>query len=254
MKKSVNFAFYLAYCELKQMERYLDLINSSIEENKGKLSEDLEAGAKDLSGEDRYVYLIDYKDEMDEFEVDMPRILFSGVLTTWFSFIENHLVDICSKSGLKISIGFDDKWRSTSGMWRAHDFLSKGVGYEIDNSMWDKLTKISKIRNIIVHQDGKLAFSFEDNTGDMIRLRLLDNTFVYTSDLGDLKKGRSLASYLEQEQLIRYAQALYIFPSYIYCKGLISFGIDFLGKIYEDLEALGVVKKDKIGVIISTDK
>ena len=56
MKKLVNFSFYLAYCELKQMERYLDLINSSIEENKGKLSEDLEAGTKELSGDDRQEY------------------------------------------------------------------------------------------------------------------------------------------------------------------------------------------------------
>ena len=251
MKKSVNFAFYLAYCELKQIERYLDHINSTIEENKGKLSEDLEIGAKELNGDERHEYIENYRDEIDEFEVDMPRILFSGVLITWFSFIENHLADICSKSELKISIGFDDKWRSTEGMWRAHDFLSKGAGYQIDNSMWEKLTKISKIRNIIVHRDGKLEFSFEDDTGDMIRLRLLGNTFVYTSDLGDSKKGRSLASYLEKEKLTRYSQFLYIFPNYAYCKSLISFGIDFLGKIYEDLEALGVVKKDKIRVSIS---
>ena len=255
MKKSVNFSLYLAYYELKQMDRYLDFINSSIEENKGRLREDLENGAKELSDDERHEYFENYRDEIDEFEIDMPRMLFSTFLVTWFSFIENHLTDICSKSGLKISIGFDDKWRHTEGMWRAYEFLSKGADYQIDNIMWGKLTKISKIRNIIVHQAGKIDFSIKNKTEDMTRLRLFENTFVYTSALGDSRKGTPLVSYLEDEQLTRYYRGfLYVFPSYTYCKGLISFGIDFLGKIYEDLESLGVVKKDAIRVAISLNE
>ena len=113
---------------------------------------------------------------------------------------------------------------------------------------------IGTILGRLTHQDGKINFSADDDSENKTKIKLSGNKLVYTADLGSSKKGSSLASYLEKERLTRYSQYLYISPSYIYCKGLVLFGMDFLVRIYDDLETLGFIKKDKIRVGISLPK
>jgi hypothetical protein len=94
--------------ELKQMERYLDLLNSAVVENKKKFEASIEEVVKSLTEREKAAFYEFNEDDFAEVSRDFPRLLFSSFVVSWYSFMEIHLIDFCKYRKLKISISIQD--------------------------------------------------------------------------------------------------------------------------------------------------
>ena len=225
---SLNVFHWVISEELKQMDRYLDLLHTAINDNEEQLEASIQKHASNLSVEEREKFYEAYEDEFFEVSADFPRLLFSSFVVSWYSFIEINLVGFCRNRKLKISISIHDNENYGEGIRRAYNFLNRAAGYQIDNAHWQELTRIGKTRNRIVHNNGILPFSFSNTFNNSIPVKVNDDETIHVQIEADL------CQYLQAHNLLEYRGLFQITPTFKYCKYLVDFGLEFFGKLYKD--------------------
>lgn len=235
MKKKLfnkNVVYWLVTFELDQMDRYLDLIQSSISER----FDEIEAAYKNdmgenLSEDEAEMLEEKYTDEFIEIGRDFPKRLLSSFIVAWYSFVEQKMLDICVKLDLKIQVRPNDTENFEKGIRRARKFLLVAQEYEINARHWQELIAISRLRNFIVHEGTQIIGKYKkpDNVAT-ITLKLDDGIDMFFPLKPDLY------SYLQQHNIIEQSgMFLEIIPSFDYCKYLVLFGRDLFSKLYTDL-------------------
>ena len=97
----------------------------------------------------------------DEYHSDLFEELISfryGLLMTIYIYLESSLMEICSLVGSVNSITLQPKDVSGKGITRYKKYLTKVVGLNLSdqNILWEKLTNLNLVRNVIAHSNGKL--------------------------------------------------------------------------------------------------
>jgi hypothetical protein len=218
--------YQLVISELEQMARYLDLMNSGIQDNQQKLEADLKAMTNNMTEEERSDFYDFHEDDMIEAGSDFPTWLFSSFIINWYSFIEYQLISLCKILGFKISASIQDNTRPLEGIGGASKFLKEAEKYKIDNAHWAELQKVRKIRNKLVHEGGILILK-PTKSKHSKQIDLGEDGVLYLPIDSDLYR------YLSEHNLYRVGQSRFT-PSYTYCKHLVKFGTDLLTKIYKD--------------------
>jgi hypothetical protein len=219
-------SYQLVISELEQMARYLDLMNSGIQDNQQKLEADLKAMTNNMTEEERSDFYDFHEDDMIEAGSDFPTLLFSSFIISWYSFIECQLISLCNILELRISVSIKDNIRHYEGIRRAYKFLDEAANYKIDNAHWQELLKVGKIRNKLVHEGGILILK-PTKSNPSTQIDLGEDGVLY------LPIDSDLYHYLSEHNLYCVGQSRFN-PSYTYCKHLVKFGTDFLTKIYKD--------------------
>lgn len=225
---SFNVGHWLISYELEQMERYLDLLNSAINENQKEFDASIEKITSTMSEDEKESFYAFNEDEFIEVGSDFPRLLFASFVVSWYSFVETHLINFCRNRNLKIAISIQDNENYGEGIRRAHNFLIRAAGYHIDNVHWQELTRIGKTRNKIVHNNGALSFSHLEGLNNSIPVKVDENITYY------LQIDKDFYGYLQTHNLLEFTGLFYIMPTYEYCKHLIKFGLSFFEKLYKD--------------------
>ncbi|MFL6214210.1 MAG: hypothetical protein ACJ74J_10015 [Blastocatellia bacterium] len=105
------------------------------------------------------------------FEYLFPNLQRRSALITLFSFFEHELDALCDLfiRTEKILVSLNDM-RGT-GIDRSILFLIKIVGLPVDKNtaLWQEIKNVQKIRNLIVHNDGKLKDRSGNAVGDLIK-------------------------------------------------------------------------------------
>lgn len=223
-----NVGNWLITHELEQMDRYIDLLNAAIGDNQKQLEASIEEVAKTMTESEKSEFYEFNEDDFAEASQDFPRLLFSSFVVSWYSFIEIHLMDFCKSHKLKISITIQDNENYGEGIRRAYNFLSRAAGYKINNEHWQELIRAGKTRNKIVHNNGKVSFSFDEDNSS-VPVTYGDNT-IY------LKLENDLYKYFEKHKLLETRGIFYVTPKFDYCKHLVKFGHEFFGNLYKDFE------------------
>lgn len=136
----------------ESIQRYRDKVGTTVREE--NLGEGADFSTRIHQGLDDETWDLD-----TIFETHFPNLQRRSALITVFSFLENELDELCrlcqEEQSLKIAI----KDISGKGIERATTYLDKIVGINTGRSapIWRELTSIQKVRNIIVHQNGKLG-------------------------------------------------------------------------------------------------
>lgn len=224
------FAIFDEY-ELDQMSRYLNVISKAIEEEKREFETFAQKSMNGLSEDEVEQFMWVYEDDYSEIAEKFPRLLFSSFLVSWYSYIENRLVQLCRRKKLEITVRFEDNIRFGSGIDKVKLFLKKSAEYEVDPKHWQELMHIRKIRNIIAHNGGRLPISRSETRksvpwkfeGEVISYLLLDGNFY---------------NYLNGHELIDLKGVLFVIPCQSFCRHLIAFGKELLMKIYSDIEMI----------------
>lgn len=216
--------YQLVISELEQIARYLDLMNSGIQDNQQKLEADLKAMTNNMTEEERADFYNFHEDDMIEAGSNFPTLLFSSFIITWYSFIEYQLISLCKILDFKISV--QDNTRPIEGIGGSYKFLNEAEKYKIDNAHWAELRKVGKIRNKLVHEGGILILK-PTKSNHSTQIDLGEDGVVYLPIDSDLYR------YLSEHNLYRVGQSRFT-PSYTYCKHLVKFGTDLLTKIYKD--------------------
>ena len=99
----INIRAWLISHELDQMARYLDLVDEGIGQRLDELEESYKADMAREITEDEYVLLEDhYTDAFIDAGNDLPRLLGSSFVVTWYSFVEQTLLELCEQLNLRI--------------------------------------------------------------------------------------------------------------------------------------------------------
>ncbi len=225
----INISHWFVNYELEQMAKYLDLVVVALQDNQKNLMESFEAETKDMTEAEKSDFDQFHEDDYIEAGSDFPRLLFSSFVVTWYSFTENHLIDLCAKRGLRIMLSIRDSEHYGEGVRRACKFLNDAANYRIDSDHWQELLYIGRVRNKIVHEGGRLTYSYINSESKSVQIKLSDDEFAFLHVDSDLYR------YLQKHNLIEFTGLYYVTPSYDYCKHLVSFGKELFTKIYEDL-------------------
>ena len=217
--------------KLEQMSRYLDSVNSAIQDSQKQLLTDLEAVAKNIDEEEKIEFYNFYEDDLIEIGSNFPILFFSSFLIGWYSLIEHELTSLCKVLDLKILVSIQDDLRYGEGIRRAYKFLDKSVGYKIYDVHWQELVKIGRIRNKLVHEGG-LLIPKPTKSQPSVQVNLDESGIIY------VPIDEELYRYLSEHSLYHLGE-LNLTPNYFYCKHLVDFGIEFLTKIYKDFDLTG---------------
>jgi hypothetical protein len=94
----MNIRYLLIRFELEQMERYLELLQSSISQRFSELEVDYKNQMWIGLSKEEAIRLEDhYTDQLFEVARDFPRGLLSSFIVAWYSFVEQELLDICEQ-------------------------------------------------------------------------------------------------------------------------------------------------------------
>ncbi len=220
---------WLIRFELQQMNDLLDVLSVALQDYEQKLedaytAEELEN--LDDEGEKEYEHYLDIFSSMFG---DFPRRLYSSFLVSWYSIVEDTLTQLCIDLNLTILVRFQDQEGFGSGFQRAKNFLIESGQVNINQTDWQEMEFIRKIRNQIVHKGGKFQISREKPDRIQAPLASTYDGLYY------IQIDKQLYDYMERYSLLHFYNTFLINPSLEYCRYLVDFGKNFFSKILSDL-------------------
>jgi hypothetical protein len=221
-----GIGFLIIEFELEGMSAYLAFFGGSLQQQLNQLEasyqEDIASAMTEYEVDNADNY---YSERFQEAEREFPQLLLLSFITTWYSFVEQRLLDLCDEFQLKTSIKSKDK-----GIVLARNLLKEAEGYTFDARHWQKLTDINKLRNRIVHKGKRFSGSYDKPKGHVISYVIRNEWTFY------VPMEKQLHNYLEKNNLILHAgTSVEIMPTLDYCRSLITFGRELFSKLYADL-------------------
>ncbi len=230
------YLFLTLQLELHQMTKYLELVQDSLSQNiieiEADFQEDIDRGKfSDMDEDEAFALLEQHEDAVFELSRSIPQFILCGFIISWYSLVEQKLLDLCQALDLSVSIGPKDNESMGKGIRRARRFLLKAKDYEIDNRHWQELITIGRLRNILVHEGKHLSCHY---------LKPDDKYVIYSSEDGltlYIEVEDELFRYLQQHNLLKISVPPHIdiLPSFEYCEYLLEFCEEFFSKLYKDL-------------------
>jgi hypothetical protein len=215
---------WLLRTELEQMESFLDLLHTAINDSKEQFNASIEKEAKTIPEDQSQDFYEAYADDFIELDADFPRLLLSSFIVSWYSFMEDHLISFCRSRKFKT----EDKETHGWSIRHAYNFLQKTTGKTIDKDHWDELNRIREVRNIIVHSHGKIHYSPYEAASKTTPVNLDGDVTLH------LKIKKSVLDYLQINNLFEPRGLFFITPTLEYCKYLVKFGKELLLKLHKD--------------------
>jgi len=206
--------FFLEY-EISQIQYHLKFNSSAMNNYQGIFRQWLLDKSKDMPKTQKETFLSLHTDELTNMHFALPTIFYSSFIVTWFSFVEANLLEICKKLDFKVTIGVKEKIDIRDGVDRARAFLSKGAGYNFEKNIWDEIIFIRKIRNIIVHHQGRIDYSYFKTEQNAVRLKPFGDEIYIPID-------KNFLEYLENNNLYNIFEYFEICPNHGYCQHLVN--------------------------------
>ena len=229
----MNISLWIIKFELDQMSNYLELVGSAIEQRLEEIEEIFSKEAKHEMSEIEAMFFNDrWTDEYFDTGRGFPQLLLTSFIIAWYAFVEQQLFKLCDDLRLKITVRPRDNSNFGKGIWRAKKILENGKGYFIKETHWKELTKISQLRNLIVHSGTDISWSYVKPNKRFVSHGLDDDkkTNVY------LEIDEDFYQHLTRHKIIEHKSiSSEIRPNFEYCNYLINFGRDFFSKIHSDL-------------------
>jgi hypothetical protein len=229
---------FLEY-EISQIQQFLTFNSSAIKQYRGTFEQWLLDTSKDMPKKQKEAFLLSNTNELSNMHFAFPPIFFSSFVVTWFSFVEVNLLEICKRLDLKATIEVKEKIDIREGIDRAWVFLRKGAEYDFEKNVWDEIIFIRKMRNLIVHNHGRIDCSNSKPE------KKFENNFVKLKPFGDeiiyVQIDKNLFDYLKMYNLYYVFEYFEIRPSREYCQHL----VDLAKELFNDLDKKLPPKKDE---------
>lgn len=152
----------------------IEIFDSFVEKLEKKIAEELDTFEDDIEelefeypdGSD-FGQIVRVKDGLDDISWSLeavfldyfPNLQRKAHVISLFSFFESSLKELCLRyqTEIQAKVTFTDLAGRGVSKYRA--YLDKVVGLEFDkvNQRWDQITNIKKVRNKIVHNEGKVS-------------------------------------------------------------------------------------------------
>lgn len=188
-KKNVrNWHQYDVGLSVELIESFVEGIEKQAEESVAKYEKEKVTHVLEEAPEAGYARIVEVHQGLDDETWDLagifseyfPSLQRRSALLTVCSYFEHELDKLCllyqSEKGFKLALSD----LSGKGVDRSTTYLEKVAGLNVhkESKEWDHIKKIQNIRNVIVHQNGKLR----DHKGNPIKAAIdYKNQMVYLS-------------------------------------------------------------------------
>jgi hypothetical protein len=228
----MNLGYWLVEVELEQMAKYLDLVQNSLQQHLEEIEKAYQEDMAREMTEDEEAFLeSNYTDDFIEAGRNFPQLLLLSFIVTWYSFVEQELIDLCQRLKLSITIGPKDEEYLDKGIRRARKFFLKAKNYEIDANHWQELVSIGKLRNRIVHEGKRLSCDYRKPDRNSVPYLGDEGVTIY------IIIEEALFRYLQKHDMIEISGPPFIdiVSTFEYCKYLVEFSKEFFYKLYTGL-------------------
>lgn len=239
-----NEFLFLEY-EISQIQQFLRFNRSAIEHYRGTFEQWLSDKSKDMPENQKEEFLSYYTDKLADMHFAFPSAFFSSFVVTWFSFLEINLLEICKKFDLKVKIGVKEKIDIREGIDRARIFLSKGAGYNFEKNSWEEISYIRKMRNLIVHERGRIDYSYTKTKENAVELKPFGDETIY------VQIEKNFFDYLKSYNLFDVFEYFEIRPSYEYCQHLVNLAEELFNDLDKKMPRKKKTRKKEICSIIT---
>lgn len=166
-----NWIFYMRE-ELSILNAFAIGTEKHILDSKENFKGSIEEEVIEIDKEEGIMQVVYHKDGLDDVTFHLESIFLShfpnmhrqSVLITLYSFLENSLLVLCNryKKELELKINLSDI--NGKGIGKYKKYLVKVVGLDLSeiNAVWQHITNIQKIRNVIVHDRGYIKADNEE--------------------------------------------------------------------------------------------
>lgn len=196
---------------LESLRSYCNSLEELLQQNKVEHENALNAGQ--LTWEEDYYH----SGELSRFDGVFPKILRSSFLVACYSYLEYELTDYCRYLRKEHSLPLDVNDLKGSGIERASKYLNHIAKLDFPDTdlSWNEIRYLNKIRNFIVHNEGRLD---------------------------DSKKAEAVRDYIsKRSDLLSLDEDEAIILSGEYCKHI----IDILMAFFNALDKIRKVKDEK---------
>ena len=160
---------------IELLESYIEGVEEQADESIIRFNKEKQTHVLEEYPEEGYTRVVDVHQGLDDESWDLetifgeyfPSLQRRSALLTVCGFFEHELDKLCllyqKEKRFKLSLSdLKDK-----GIDRSATYLEKvaGINAHKDSNEWSHIKKIQKIRNVIVHQDGKL----QDHQGNLVK-------------------------------------------------------------------------------------
>jgi hypothetical protein len=154
----------------------------------------------------------------------LSQLSYSSFILLWYSCVEAELIRFCRK------LGMPPEYSKGTGIGRAKEFF-KERGYQIDNTHWEKLKGVRKLRNLLAHSGNVL---------DLYHSRPKDNFTEYSCESEEVRyvemKKHALTYLRNNNMITEFSRHIEIDPKPQYCEELIELASDLFQKIHNDFK------------------
>lgn len=214
------------------MSRYLDHLGPNLDESAARLRRAFQKRMEDTPRDQLNGLRGMYEEEFSNLNRDFPRCLYSGFVTTWYSFVEFSLLNLCEMLNLRIEVSAFDKPMRAIGGPRARKFLQEALDYTVPPRYWQEVSFVRRTRNRLVHELGRVrAGRIQPEEEARYVERAIEGEVFY------LPLDQNLANYLDRHQLLDFIGPYFLIrPDYEFSSHLIEFADEMFHTIQQDID------------------
>ena len=157
---------------MELIESFVEGVEKQAEESTNRYRDQKETSVVEVFPEEHFARVVETHQGLDNESWDIeslfteyfPSLQRRSALLTVYSYFEHELDKLCLLYQSEKSFKLNLSDLNGKGVKRSINYLEKVAGIDTskESEEWDHITKIQKIRNVIVHQSGKL----NDRQGD----------------------------------------------------------------------------------------
>lgn len=149
---------HLADLELEQISDYADMIERFLSGELKEFEAQMTERAQKLEENERSELYEHYSDDFAKLADEFPNIMRASLFTYTYSFLEHGLVNLCDNCHRRGHLALAPSDLKGEGILRAKTYLKKvaGLNFPDNTRAWQDINTLRKIRNVVIHSDGRL--------------------------------------------------------------------------------------------------
>src|SRR3990167_4228334 len=170
-------------------EKYLDFIKTTVQQDEERVKQEEAKISKvvtekeEVTDENNFISVDDYLADLFGDHKQLEQIMYRSFVISIFAFIEAKIVDLCKHiKEERVQLFSYTDLSGARGIGQSVKYLEKVLmldKFPINNKLYDEFNIAHKIRNYLVHEEGKIK------SEDTIKIKI---TFEYAKSLIALNK------------------------------------------------------------------
>jgi len=171
--------------DIRHIRKYLDILKSALQNEFDDLKDSVKQEIAQMTKEQRDEYDDYISEQYWELQEVIPGISYAGIIIIMWSLLEHTSIRLTKRIGNSRDVKIKPSDLKYKGIKNARIYFEKVLNIQIPNdSKWQRLMYINKIRDIIVHNDSNIP---KDTQYDALRSYIERTNGIMISNAGKVQ-------------------------------------------------------------------